>query len=87
AAPQPHSAYLLGHWLSEPVVLDGHTGRVLHVTSTGPAPPGLLGTDLPSFLTLLALYRLLLLSHLPPRSDEYRDARRSVTSWARETDP
>ncbi|MFJ8363639.1 hypothetical protein [Streptomyces sp. NPDC093984] len=83
----PHSggaAYLLGHWLTEPVVLEGHTGRILLASAAGPE---LLGSSLPQFMTLVGLYRMLILSDFPSRSGEGRDARRSVKAWAAEVDP
>ncbi|MGR6973100.1 SUKH-4 family immunity protein [Streptomyces cynarae] len=83
----PHSggaAYLLGHWLTEPVVLEGHTGRILLASAAGPE---LLGSSLPQFMTLVGLYRMLMLSDFPSGSDEGRDARRSVKAWAAEVDP
>jgi len=80
----PECCYLLGHWLAEPVVLEGRTGRVLLASVTGPE---LLGSSLPLFVTLIGLYRLLCLSDFPTQSDEGRDARRSVKAWASELDP
>ncbi|MFF4212713.1 SUKH-4 family immunity protein [Streptomyces sp. NPDC001796] len=83
----PHSsgaAYLLGHWLTESVVLEGRTGRILLASAAGPE---LLGSSLPRFMTLIGLYRMLILSDFPFRSDEGRDARRSVKAWAGEVDP
>ncbi|SEC05728.1 SUKH-4 family immunity protein [Streptomyces sp. KS_5] len=80
----PERSYLLGHWLTEPVTLDGRTGRVLLTSAAGTA---LLGSSLPQFVTLIGLYRLLLQSDFPARSDEAWDARRSLKSWAHETDP
>ncbi|MCT9079505.1 SUKH-4 family immunity protein [Streptomyces fulvoviolaceus] len=80
----PEASYLLGHWLTEPIVLEGHTGRVLLASVTGTE---LLGSDLSLFMTLVGLYRLLRLSDFPLRSDEGWDARRSVKAWARVIDP
>ncbi|MGW1958232.1 SUKH-4 family immunity protein [Streptomyces sp. NPDC001920] len=80
----PGDSYLLGHWLAEPVVLEGRTGRVLLLS---PAGTELLGSSLRLFMILIGLYRLLILSGFAFRSDEERDARRSVKAWAREIDP
>lgn len=80
----PERSYLLGHWLTEPVIIDGRTGRVLLAPDSGTE---LLGSSLPQFMTLVGLYRLLLQSEFPARSDEAWDARRSLKAWAREIDP
>ncbi|MGW4755612.1 SUKH-4 family immunity protein [Streptomyces chartreusis] len=80
----PECSYLLGHWLTEPVILDGRTGRVLLASASGTE---LLGSSLPQFMTLIGLYRLLLQSDFSARSDEAWDARRSLKAWAREIDP
>lgn len=80
----PECSYLLGHWLTEPVILDDRTGRVLLASASGTE---LLGSSLPQFMTLIGLYRLLLQSDFPVRSDEAWDARRSLKAWAREIDP
>lgn len=80
----PEPSYLLGHWLTDPVVLEGRTGRVLLASDAGSE---LLGTSLPQFMTLVGLYRLVPLSDFLFRSDEGQDARRSVKAWAREIDP
>ncbi|MFJ9589883.1 SUKH-4 family immunity protein [Streptomyces acidicola] len=80
----PEPSYLLGHWLTEPVVLEGRTGRILLASGAGSE---LLGSSLPQFMTLIGLYRLVALSAFPFRSDEGRDARRSVKAWAGEIDP
>ncbi|MFF0731980.1 SUKH-4 family immunity protein [Streptomyces chartreusis] len=79
----PEPSYLLGHWLTEPVTLEGRTGRVLLASAAGTE---LLGSSLPQFMTLVGLYRLLLQSDFPARSDEASDARRSMKAWAREID-
>ncbi|WP_330356675.1 SUKH-4 family immunity protein [Streptomyces chartreusis] len=80
----PECSYLLGHWLTEPVILDDRTGRVLLASASGTE---LLGSSLPQLMTLIGLYRLLLQSDFPARSDEAWDARRSLKAWAREIDP
>ncbi|MFG2274979.1 SUKH-4 family immunity protein [Streptomyces chartreusis] len=80
----PERAYLIGHWLTQPVILDGRTGRVLLPSAAGTEH---LGSSLPQFMTLIGLYRLLLQSDFLARSDEARDARRSLKAWAREIDP
>ncbi|MFE9441508.1 SUKH-4 family immunity protein [Streptomyces sp. NPDC006602] len=80
----PNCSYLLGHWLTEPIFLEGRTGRVLLASVTGTE---LLGSSLSLFMTLIGLYRLLRLSDFAFRSDEEWDARRSVKAWAREIDP
>ncbi|MDI3407179.1 SUKH-4 family immunity protein [Streptomyces cavernicola] len=77
------SAYLLGSWLGEPVLLDGGSGRVLLSSVAG---KDLLGENLAEFTTLVALYRALRLSSFPTRAEE-RDARRSVKAWALEIAP
>ncbi|MFE0520458.1 SUKH-4 family immunity protein [Streptomyces sp. NPDC058954] len=80
----PGSFSLLGHWLTQPVVLDVRSGRVLLVSAAGNE---LLGSSLLSFLTLVGLYRQFLMSQFPVQSAEGRDARRSVKAWAKEVDP
>ncbi|MFI7412248.1 SUKH-4 family immunity protein [Streptomyces sp. NPDC049627] len=77
-------AYLLGHWLSEPIILEGRSGRVLLASVAGAE---LLGSSLSQFMTLVGLYRLLPLSDFPRGSAEKFDAHWSVKAWAKEIDP
>ncbi|MFF4883160.1 SUKH-4 family immunity protein [Streptomyces nigra] len=77
-------AYLLGHWLADPVILEGRSGRVLLASAAGTE---LLGSSLSHFMTLVGLYRLLSLSDFPRGSAEKTDAHWSVKAWAKEADP
>ncbi|WP_164905038.1 SUKH-4 family immunity protein [Streptomyces cyaneus] len=77
-------AYLLGHWLAEPIILEGRSGRVLLASVAGTE---LLGSSLSQFMTLVGLYRLLPLSDFPRGSAEKADAHWSVKAWAKEIDP
>ncbi|MEU2784615.1 SUKH-4 family immunity protein [Streptomyces sp. NPDC007110] len=77
-------AYVLGHWLADPVILEVRSGRVLLASVTGTE---LLGSSLSHFMTLVGLYRLLPLSDFPRGSAEKTDAHWSVKAWAKEVDP
>ncbi|MER6093491.1 SUKH-4 family immunity protein [Streptomyces bluensis] len=77
-------AYLLGHWLTEPIILEGRSGRVLLASVAGTE---LLGSSLSQFMTLVGLYRLLTFSGFPRGSAEKSDAHWSVKAWAKEIDP